>query len=423
MKDRLEFDRVRLAGLAVSASGRHDVQRSNPTVRAFPFPFLGGLAVASGTESYTRTLFDDLQAFVAGRGPTAHGDGLGLEIGGAFSVAPAGDAAGRLSFGDSPASSFDESRVLDLIAAGWLDTLYGDEAAIRRGLEMAQARSLDSPAVIVVSPGRGPAGQSLSVQCSGVRYQSNDRFLERGKFGDHCDYRSDVNLHEAMENYLWGQWPADATTSVGPDGVHGLVSLFNRTILTTTSPPLLFKRYRGALYPTATTFPVQVTSALLDDLQAKGGAVVLESHFGQWSLIGRTGPLRPVGASALDHHAIACWNDIASRNRSGTLLVATLSRLLDYLWLRSHLNVSITRTAEKWIIALDSVGVPGGGDRDVTQTDLNGLSLVVPDSAPEVVVTTRLRQNPLPVQRVADPAGKRIDAVYLPWSRLEYPIG
>jgi hypothetical protein len=403
------FDPLSLGALNLSQSGRHEIRRGAVSMRPFPYPFVAGLAFANGTLGYTTALFDELYGFVSGRRATRHGDGLGLEIGGALWLRPGENAAFGVSKDPGAAET---ERAIALARSGWLDTLWGTEDAIRRGLDLCERHNIAAP-VAILSGSNAPPGP--------VRYWSNDRLLERDKFGEHLDYRQPDRLRAAMEAYDWEQWPQPALALAG--GGEQPIELFNRIILpsSATRGSHAFKRYRGQLPPTATTFPVQVTSARLDELQAMGGAVVLETQFGLWSRIGRHGAPQPIDGDALDEHSVACWRDIAQRTVSGQLFVTTLSRLLSFLWLREHLVYSVVREAERWVVRLDGVVDASGETRALAASDLNGLGFLVPSTAPEVVVLTSLAANDLEMHRAADPRVMGMDAVYRSWTALEFP--
>jgi hypothetical protein len=407
------FDPLSPDVLNLAQSGRHEIRRGALSVRPFPYPFVAGMAFANGILGYSAPLFEELYGFISGRKATRHGDGLGLEIGGTMWLRSGQSHAFGLS--ENPTAP-ETARAIALARSGWLDTLSGTGDTILRGIELCERHGIAAPVAV-----QNGGDAALPSSQDAVRYWSDDRLLETDKFGEYSDYRQPDRLRGAMEAYNWEQW-SDSARALGGGGDQP-IELFNRIILPSSAShgAHAFKRYRGHLQPTATTFPVQVTSARLDELQATGGAVVLEAQFGLWSLIGRQERPRPIAGDILDDHAIACWRDIAERTVSGQLFVTTLSRLLSFLWLREHLVYSVAREAERWTVQLDGVADASGKTRALTPADLNGLSFLVPSTAPEVIVSTSLASNALDMQRTSDPRAMGMDAVYRPWTALEFP--
>lgn len=187
-----------------------------------------------------------------------------------------------------------------------------------------------------------------------------------------------------------------------------------------------FKRHRGSEQPVMDTFCTQVTEEDLDRLEAMRGVVIVYQHFGLSGPRGRSDALsqtkrRQTTAPVFDAHARARLRNIAARFHSGRLWVALSSRILRYLWLREALRYRVTRSDGKWIVALTGTTCDIRGNGDLTYTDLNGLTLSVPSSAPDIVVTVAGRSAALPKRRAADPAWPGRDAVYLAWEPLVWP--
>jgi hypothetical protein len=258
-----------------------------------------------------------------------------------------------------------------------------------------------------------------------------------GKFGDHLRFDDDRKLRAAIAGYPWSAWlrrdgkvldddPPDFPA--GRDALRRLlIGAFNETILPLPardgSSILAFKRYRGPFRPTSSTFPLQATARNLDRLEEAGGAVIVYQHFGVVSLRGLADAnidMKPSTPPVMDEHTAARWRDIAERWRAGRLFVATTRRLLDWLWLRDRLVIETEVTAERWIVRLRGVRCPVLGDLPVGPDEMNGLSLLVPREAPDVVVTSA-DGRAIPMRRQGDEAHPDRDVLHLPWKALEWP--
>jgi len=465
-----------LADLGVAESGVRPPRQAPVVVRPYPYPYIAALALSNDVDGMNRAAFEDWHGFVNGSGRTAYGEGLGLEVGDSFWVwsGTRNDAlAIHRQFPDEldRQESPDVPRIIDLARAGWLDTLHSfgnwraspdadREALGARGEAQYALETLDRLGIkprVFVNHSNSPSNVGSIwgtyqksddpdhpmycldlLKAAGFRYFWVDACLNIEKFGDHLRYEDDQRLQAAIRVYPWSNWLRragkvldDDPPDFPPDGAELrrlVVGMFNETILPLAakdgSPILLFKRYRSPYLPTTSTFPIQVTSRKLDLLESRRGAIVVYQHFGVTSLRGRAKSSEP-GAKArsappvLDAHEAACWRDIAERHRAGRLFIATTSRLLDWLWLRDRLVIETEKGADRWTVRLAGVRCSVLGERSVEAGDLNGLSLLVPRTAPEVVVT-RGDAAALAVRRKADEAHAGQDVLYLPWAALEW---
>ena len=465
-----------LADLSLADDGARPVYGAPVVVRPYPYPFVAAFALSNDVDGMNRAAFEDWHGFVSGAGETSYGPGLGLEVGDSFWVW-AGDRKDELAIYRQFPDDFDRvespdvPRIVELARAGWLDTLHsfgnwrapvgvdretlGARAQAEYALETLDRLGV-KPKVFVnhsMSPsnvgaiwgtyqkGDDPKHPMYSVdlmRAAGLRYFWPDACVNMEKFGDHLHYDSDGDLHDAIAGYPWSSWLRRAGKVMDddpPDFPRGagdlrrlLVGMFNETILPVAAkdgrPILAFKRYRSPYLPTSSTFPIQVTSRKLDLLERQGGAVVVYQHFGITSLRGRAKSNAP-GAKArsappvLDEHEAACWRDIAERRNAGRLFVATTARLLDWLWFRDRLVIDVEVRPGRWIARLGTLKCSVLGERPVETADLNGLSLLIPANAPEVVVT-RGAGAALPMRRIADDAHPGRHALVLPWAPLEW---
>ena len=263
----------------------------------------------------------------------------------------------------------------------------------------------------------------------GFRFFWTDTCYELSKFGDHLQYRNASAARQALAGYAWKHW--SYSTGALPENEQEqekqLLAYFNKTIIPVTardgSPMLVFKRFRGVDVPSATSFSYQVGLENLNSLEATRGAVIVYQHFGVWSYAGR-GKIRanrfPAKPPVLDEHAVACWQDLAARNRAGNLWIATTGRLLNYLWLRDRLIYTVEKTNERWVVTLSGVHCDVLGDRPLQKNDLNGLSFLISQTAPEVVVVQAGHATPVEMRRQPDPNNPGFDALYVPWTKLEW---
>lgn len=464
-----------LADLALEQSGVRPPGEADVMVRPYPYPYVAALALSNDVDSMNRAAFEDWHGFVSGTGPTSYGQGLGLEVADSFWIW-SGTRNDALSIyrcypdDEDWIESPNLPRIVELAKAGWLDTLHslgnwrpttdpagpGDRQEASRGL--AALDRLGVKPKVFVNHGGSPSNVGSiwatyqksddpehPMYCldllrkAGFSYYWIDQCTSMGKFGDHLLYETERQLRSRIANYPWSDWLRRSGKRLDedpPDFPAGqgqlrrlLVEMFNETIVPVDardgSRILAFKRYRGPFLPTASTFPIQVTSGRLDTLERQRGVVIVYQHFGVQSLRGRAKSKVPSAKSrsappVLDVHEVACWRDLAERWRAGRLFIATTARLLDWLWLRDRLQIQLTGQPDKWIVTLVGVRCSVTGDRAVEASDLNGLSLLVPQDAPEVVVVGP-HGRPVPLRREADPAHAECHALFRPWSSLEWP--
>lgn len=448
-------------------------------IRPFPFPYRAGLAISNDCDSMSVKSFWDWHGYVNGSAMTPYGQGLGLEVGDSF-----WPYAGDVLEGMEPALYFGNpyddhvkpypkwAKCLELAKLGWFDTLHSfgnwrvhqrPDLTSRRGRDQIE-RALDRmnklgyrPRVLTNHSG-SPSNLGVlwgyyqksddpsdSLYCYdllksfGFRYFWIDPCIQFEKFGEGLDYFDDAALKRAVRAYDFGPWLRRRV-----DGVTALIEMpheadklrdwlmmfFNRLIMPLPSgdgsPILAFKRHRGVDQPVESTFPVQVTERNLDDLQLRGGAVVIYQHFAIQGPLGRA-PIfskqhRLYSPSpALSTDSVHRFASIAERNRDGQLFVATVSRLLDWVHLSEHVKLSVEKGADRWVVTVAGVDCPAYGYRPVEARDLNGFSLLVPKQAPDVVVEISGRTLPLDLKRVADPVHDGFDVLYAPWQKLEWP--
>lgn len=400
-----------LHGLPLEESGRLDMRPGAVGIRDYPFPFKSALAVSTGVAWQSPAHFRQMRDHLSGSAQGPFGQGLGLEIGGAFTLSR--DGASIATFGtqlpfDPGSAERDEALLIELARSGWIDTLR--EAVID---DDARA-TLDGLGAAGVSPA---VGIDIEGSWPSLRFVSGVHLLERAKFGDQIDFRFDARFVDAIRAYPWEQWK-----DVFPANRERVVARFNSILqpMEGKDGVLPFKRFRGSLSPTWTSFPPQLTTDRLDYLTGQRAAVIVELEASTWSLVGasegRDQPRQLNVGEMFDEHSVPCWEDIAARWRDQHLLVATPCRLLSWLKLRQMLQIRTKRSGDKWLLTLSAED-----DHRLEVGELNGLALIVPEGAPEIVVAIEGSSAALPVRREPDPSMPKHHAVYLPWVPLVWP--
>jgi SAM-dependent methyltransferase len=430
-------------------------------VRDYPFPYIAALAMNNDTDAMTLDAFEDWHSYVNGKGPTAYGEGLDLEVGDSFwvwSQSSAYFACHARYPGEKPwLDSHAFGRIVELGRLGWLDTLHGfghwrteytvtrddmraaldrlDTLGVKPDLYVNHSRTetnIGGPWAKEHHKGDNPSHESYCLDLLkqfGFRFFWTDACYELSKFGDHLRYRNVAAAREALAGYAWKHWvnAPDALPENEQEQEKQLLAYFNHTLVPSTardgSKILLFKRFRGVDVPSATSFAYQVGLENLNGLEATRGAVIVYQHFGVWSYEGRGKvPTNrfPAKPPVLNAHAVKCWQDLAERNRAGRLWIATTSRLLNYIWLRDRLVYTVEKSSERWVITLAGAHCGVLGDRSLKKSDLNGLSFLISSSAPDVVVLQAGHTAPIEMRREPDPGRPGFDALYMPWTKLEW---
>jgi len=464
-----------LANLALDRAGAWHSD-ADVHLRAWPWPYRAGLALSNDCDSQSVDCLRNWHSFVNGKGATTYGDGLGLEVGDSFWVYGNGVEPALWKgnpFDAANADGYALGAIVALAQAGFLDTLHsfgnwtarlmpadrvGDPTlfareSILRGLDRLDALGL-KPSVYVNHSGSpsnvgGPWGSYQradnpaerlyaldALRAFGLRFYWPDACTDIEKFGNELRFDSTAELKRSIEQFAWEPWLRRKDTDGIPiaidlpDDQAEIEAMFaawhNRAIFPVRGGDgtliHAFKRYRGIDQPVGSIFSSQVTEAKLARLEAQGGAVVIYQHFGVFGPRGRAPTISrhhrarsPI--PALDRNSVATWQLIAERHQSGALFVATQGRLLDWIWRRSSLRLSVERTPTRWVVTLAGFACPVEGERPVEDRDLNGLALVIPADAPEVVVVRLGRTGVLPMHRAADGANH---VVHMPWQPLEW---
>jgi hypothetical protein len=408
LRDRLFREVFEERPLTVAEAGPVTPPPLEVALRPYPFPFKAGLAISNDTRSMTRAVFDEVHGALAERG---------LET------------EAMLSFGAGDLCGVGTRLARELFEAGLARSVTG----LPEGGVAAAVQALDSAAIAPACfIGESAVGAASGMTAAGVRYFSDDAFLQRAKFGEAMDYRSTLRLSDAFATFSYddfGEGGTDLAAAFAArehDGRRTLaVQLFNHPLVTIDAPDgarlQAFKRFRGDQRPAATTLGFQIRSQFMDALQAFAGAVIVEQRFGEMALLGQSPENEQrhrADDKVLGGHELVALDDLAAR-ASDQILVTTPPRLLDWLQLRSGLRFETDRTDDVWLVRLTGL-VANGCSGPVSRSQLDGLALLIPRDAPKVVVLVEGETQPLDTRRDADPAFDGHDCVFLTWGKRQW---
>lgn len=397
------------------------------SLRPHPYPYRAALAICSDLdETPDRQAYEQTVRYLNGRGPTAMGTGLGLEVGNTiyFDMPPDQfaywntDDAGREmlralirsghvdcfhSFGDLATTRAHAGRALDELARHgcrvqvWIDhatapTNFGAD------IMCGQGDVVGSPAYHAdLTCGFGVeyvwCGRVTSVVGQDVR-----RSLAGIARADHAWVSGRTLAKEALKGMLG--------RAGGKYAMHAPNAVLRRARLRDGREVREFLRCnpdwravdRGE---TSDGLAEVLVPEMLDRLVTRGGTCILYTHLGKTRQ--RDRPFGPATCAALER--------LAEAERAGRLLVTTTRRLLgqrraarDVVWTTSVDEADVVRIDLSW---------------DGPPSDLDGLTFYVPDAA-----RARVCVNGAPAARVdanpPDHTGR--PSVSLPWARLTFPL-
>ncbi len=405
-------------------------------LRKYPYPYRAALAVSSDIDETTsREEFLEIQTFLCTPDSTSLGAGLDLEIGNSFWFY---DWTGASSFtyfeGKTSEPSPDAGLIEDFVRSGYLDALhsYGDfsEGGFRRELAdpcvevLLRWREEGYPVRVWVNHGNDLNRQAIGA----LPYQQGDN-------PGSIEYHTDLLLPAGIE-YV-GIW--EVTHIVGqetPHSVRDLVkdggaaaayvlnrlrgrlqtrfrfsnSLMRRATLDDGGEVYSFRRFispgrfAGA---DVWNLPDQISPAVLEELKAKGGTLILYTHLG-----GNEGcdEFIPADARRTLRH-------LADEQRAGSIFVTMASRLLDYHRMHKGLRWRAVECGDSVTVYLTGVEDALDKWRRPAREFLEGITFYVPDSDRSAVV---LEDAVLDLQRnAADDTGR--ESVTIPWKRRVFP--
>ncbi|HTM57085.1 MAG TPA: hypothetical protein VL123_01580 [Candidatus Udaeobacter sp.] len=403
-------------------------------VRRIPYPWRAMMAICSDLDETldAGTYFESMR-FLNGTGPTAMGQGVGLEVGNSIYFDMAKD-----QFSYWNASEADRERIRVLIRSGHIDCLhsYGDLADTRAHAARAldELRKHECQLRVWVDHAVAPTNLGPDIM--------------RG-YGDqpgHPAYHADLTLGYGIQ-YLWrgrvtsvvgqdcrtsfaGIWdrhhPLDSCVAIGKEAAkHVLGRLghpkyqlhaYNRTIrrmaLRDGSPSRAFLRCnphpRGVhLGDRGDAVHEVLTRAFLDRLVARQGNCILYTHLGKLDVVNG----RPrFGAAAVD-----AFTALARYDREDKILVTTTRRMLDYRRMVIELTISLEQEGDVTVIR---VGGDLANEGEPPAARYAGLTLLV-DSPGKIKLITR-DGSAIPF-RDHGPTATAGRTLSVPWPRLRFP--
>lgn len=439
-------------------------------IRKHPFPYNCSVAINNDTDGLDFDTFSSFHAFVSGTDETAHGPGLGLEVGNSFWI---WSTSSRLSlYHSSPwdpeeKPSAEHERILELAHAGWLDSLHGfgdwpDDDLLSRSQVSQALDYLDHHNVkLQVYSNHGGLNMAHNVggpwgyyqqadnpkhasycmdllEDYGFRYYWTDVMYETEKFGEDLSFHSQRELNQMVEahdfdRYFRGNDAHDFTQSrvIFPEINAGgrtawKRALFNRVLIPAEvrdgRRAFFYKRFRGYDGPCAGNFVLQVNSQTLDNLEARGGSVIIYQHFGVWRALmagkGHASARNSQPESVLDEHNLWAFRTLAERFQTGRVLVCTTQRLLNYIWMRDFLEFEVANCSGVDVIRVTGITCPVRGHLVPTIADLEGLAFEGPSgSAPRV----QLGEQEIEMSLSQETGIDNCWVSYRPWTSLEYP--
>jgi hypothetical protein len=387
------------------------------TIRDFPWPFRGMLAICSDIDDESPEHFAALHRFLNTREMTRLGRGLGLDVADSFwFYAPASDdvdpAKAQMSLFTGlnwkKRSPF-AGRILDYIRGGWIDTLhsYGNFSKIPTGHPDRFTRAHAEHALGVLRE------EGLSIRVWSNHGDSNNiQNVERDD-----DMVGDVPTHPARHSDLTTRcgirfiWSTEMSEDFRRDKVLTLGQLrdgqkiwkFSRQDLVYRDDAEELKARFGAIAQDTARGPmavvwhpallhVQLSPENLADLVSAGGYAIVGQHLGYRHPFASPGELLPP-------EAVAALHRLKAQQDGGGILVAGTARLLEYAAARETLRYeTATDAAGTTVINITGSDDPIGGGRKLEIGLLRGITFEVAEGVGEL----RLCGQPVPWREITE---------------------
>lgn len=351
---------------------------STTSLRRFPHPYRGALALCNDADYLTHSRFRRLHAFLATGEETEWGPGLDLAVGGSFFMFCSPDSPNELTVFDRLSSTItdDGERLLERVKSGELDVLhtYGcftrPEDFSRRLAELALA-TLESRGIKVRTwVNHGPPS---NIQCI-LRLGSS-----QGDLPGSPAYHTDLIVEHGLR-WIWAGH--EMTDRIALDADHGgagkrmgdwisqklgkpdHADTVTRACTLRDGRELRgFYRYTGlhGRTPVLEDLPAQLSEANLDHLAASGGYAVVYQHLAVRRLRPGFGPAAygPVEEEWFKPDELAALRRLSERHHRGEIWVTPTTRLLEYRDIWHALRWHSTRhgEADRIVIDLDAQSI------------------------------------------------------------------
>jgi hypothetical protein len=408
LREEFSEKKIEVTELSQAPASSDDV-----CLRRYPFPYRAALAISNDPRGVQHDSFLSIHRAFAERG---------LEI------------SAAASFDENDITSISAPITRELNEARLLDSVVGLPAGgVIEANTLLEASGLTPECFI----GGASVFEAVGLMASGIKFFTDESFLSREKFGEENVYRANGELRARLSQFSFDQFSVpggenEMRLMTVLDAMKGssrrtkLIALFNSMLLPMAtddySDVQVFKRFSGPQRPAAPLLPLQLRSLFLTTLEAKQGAVVVHQRLGDIALIGmspETENRHSASSPVFGIHELTALDDLADRSKE-SILVATTSRLLNWLSLIRNLNMDVEKTESGWHVQL-KLDDPHRPHHSLNLAELEGLAVTVPATAPEVKITFPGSDHELPVRRGADLFQEDIDCIYIPWRKRPWP--
>lgn len=416
-----------------SSTLRVQASAADVALRAWPYPYEAALAICSDLdETPTADDYFDMLRLLNTTGATRLGPGVGLEVGNSI-------------YFDMPRAQFsywngdDRARaaIRALIQSGHVDCLhsFGDLATTRAhaGRALDELARHDCALRVWVDHAVAPTNFGADIMQGSGDVEGSAAYhadLTCG-FGIEYVWRGRVTsvIGQDVPRRLGGiaRWrhPAASSVTAAKEAAKGWLAragspkydshrandLVWASGLRSGQAVYEFLRANPSwagisVYETADGFGEVVTDGFLRRLVARGGACVLYTHLGKTRQPGRV--LMPSAREALERTARAF--------SSGSLLVATTTRLLDFCRTRRAVTWK-ARLSDDGGVKIDLTTGPSRAG-SIDDRALAGLTFYAANPARTTLMVNGRRELPVR-QNPKDSSGRA--SISVPWPRLEFP--
>jgi len=336
--------------------------RSDVKLRKFPFPFQAMLAIANDVDEEQIAQFRELHRFFNTRAMTRMGEGLGLDIGDSFWMYGPHDYDFMTYWkGYDWGIKNHAEEILRYISCGWIDSLhsygdYNDQMAFTREHALQAINELEKQGVhLKVWLNHGNSNNIQNFPGAFLTHHSASHL--KGDLPGTPGYHTDVTIP-------WGiQFVQDGTLNdqLGHDSLLRPVSLwdgqqiwgFRRLEARRESP------WRKGLRMVLERWGIKLTywnwhpERLGEQLSRENlDSLVENQHYG---VVGQHLGIR---RQDLDHSAVEGLLRLKEKHQAGEILVARLSRLLEYNRVHQHLDYRVFTHEHKTVIDIRAVNDP-----------------------------------------------------------------